>query len=124
MNTLSHLPNDSIAHRCKAYSTAQTETRLLPFFEKKKKEGAYEITLLILCPTSDVARQRFGKHVPAATNTLATIGKLLDAVFSMRFVLYQIICSETKNNKTQNKLRGFSQQTNYTDRTIATCRRG
>jgi hypothetical protein len=30
-----------------------------------------------------VARQRFGKHVPAATNTHAAIQELLDSVFYM-----------------------------------------
>jgi hypothetical protein len=34
---------------------------------------------------------RLGKHVPAATNTLATVEQLLDAVFSMRSVSYQIL---------------------------------
>jgi hypothetical protein len=37
-----------------------------------------------------VARQRLGKHVPATTNTHET-DELLDAVFSMRFVSYQIL---------------------------------
>jgi hypothetical protein len=37
-----------------------------------------------------VARQQQGRHVPAATNTHATV-ELLDAVFSMRS-LYQILC--------------------------------
>jgi hypothetical protein len=32
---------------------------------------------------SAVARQRLGKHVPAAKNTYATIEELLDAVFSV-----------------------------------------
>jgi hypothetical protein len=36
-----------------------------------------------------VARQWLGKHAPAATNIHATTEELLDAVFSMRFVLYQ-----------------------------------
>jgi hypothetical protein len=36
-----------------------------------------------------VARQRLGKHVTVATNTHAAIEELLDASFSMRFVLYQ-----------------------------------
>jgi hypothetical protein len=37
-----------------------------------------------------VARQRLDKHVPATTNTQATI-ELLDAVFSVRSVSYQIL---------------------------------
>jgi hypothetical protein len=42
-----------------------------------------------------VARQRLGKHVPAATNTHATVKELLDPVFSMRSALNQI-CIERK----------------------------
>jgi hypothetical protein len=37
-----------------------------------------------------VARQRLGKHVPAAMNTHATIEELLDVAFYMRLVSYQI----------------------------------
>jgi hypothetical protein len=33
-----------------------------------------------------VAKQRLGKHVPAATNTHTTIEEVLDAVFSVRSV--------------------------------------
>jgi hypothetical protein len=40
---------------------------------------------------TDFARQRLGKHISAATNTHATIYELLDAVFSMRSVSYQIL---------------------------------
>jgi hypothetical protein len=36
-----------------------------------------------------IARQRLGKHVPAATNTHATIEEMLNASFSMRSVSYQ-----------------------------------
>jgi hypothetical protein len=36
-----------------------------------------------------VARQRLGKKVAAATYTQATVEKLLDASFSMRFELYR-----------------------------------
>jgi hypothetical protein len=46
-----------------------------------------------------VARQRLSKHLPAAINTHATIKELLEAVFSARFVTYQLLntlCSETK----------------------------
>jgi hypothetical protein len=39
----------------------------------------------------NVARQRLGKHVPAATNTRATTEELLDALFSMRSMSYQIL---------------------------------
>jgi hypothetical protein len=46
----------------------------------------------------NVARQQLGRYVPAATNTHKTIEELLDAVFSMRSVSYQIylVCSERK----------------------------
>jgi hypothetical protein len=36
-----------------------------------------------------VARQRLGKHIPATTNTYATITELFDASFSMRCLSYQ-----------------------------------
>lgn len=36
-----------------------------------------------------VARQRLGKSIPPATNTHATMEKLLDASFSVLFVSYQ-----------------------------------
>jgi hypothetical protein len=42
-----------------------------------------------------IARQWLDKHVPAVTNTYATIEELLDAVFSMQSVSYQIINSVT-----------------------------
>jgi hypothetical protein len=38
-----------------------------------------------------VARQRLGEYFPAARNTHATIVELLDAVFSMQSVSYQIL---------------------------------
>jgi hypothetical protein len=41
-----------------------------------------------------VARQWLGKHFHMATNTHAQIKELLEAVFSMRPVSYQIIGSE------------------------------
>jgi hypothetical protein len=44
---------------------------------------------------TSVARQLLGKYGPAATNTHAAI-ELLDAVFSMQSVSYQITCSERK----------------------------
>jgi hypothetical protein len=37
------------------------------------------------------ARQRLGKQIPKLTNTHATVEELLDAVFSMRSVSYQIL---------------------------------
>jgi hypothetical protein len=46
---------------------------------------------VILVPGGTVdARQRIDKYFPAATNTHATI-ELLDVVFSMRSVSYQIL---------------------------------
>jgi hypothetical protein len=45
---------------------------------------------LCACVTRTFDRQRLGKHVPAAMNTHATT-ELLDAVFSMRSVSYQIL---------------------------------
>jgi hypothetical protein len=42
-----------------------------------------------MCIASIFAKQWIGKHVPVATNTHATIEQLLNAWFSMRFVLYQ-----------------------------------
>jgi hypothetical protein len=41
-------------------------------------------------PTPIVAGQRLGKHVPAVTSSDGTIEELLDAVFSVRSVSYQI----------------------------------
>jgi hypothetical protein len=38
-----------------------------------------------------VAKQRFGKHVPAAKNRRAVIEELLEEVFSMRSMSYQIL---------------------------------
>jgi hypothetical protein len=38
-----------------------------------------------------VDRQRLSKHVSAATNTHATIEQLLDEVFCMRSLSYQIL---------------------------------
>jgi N-acetylglutamate synthase-like GNAT family acetyltransferase len=58
------------------------------YIERKKKE-ACEITLL--CVNPNVARQQFGKHVLAATNTYVTIEKLLDAVFSVLVVLHEML---------------------------------
>jgi hypothetical protein len=43
-----------------------------------------------------VARQRLGKHLPAAMNSQATMEELLDAVFSMRSVSYQIYVVKEK----------------------------
>jgi hypothetical protein len=44
-----------------------------------------------LCVPPIVARQRLGKHIPAATNTHATIEELLDTILSMRSVFYQAL---------------------------------
>jgi hypothetical protein len=38
-----------------------------------------------------VTRQRLGKHFPAATNTHATVEELLDAVFSMWSLSFQVL---------------------------------
>jgi hypothetical protein len=43
------------------------------------------------CDRNNVARQRIGRHIPAARNTQATIEELLDAVFPMRSVSYKIL---------------------------------
>jgi hypothetical protein len=64
--------------------------RLLPLLKKK---WVYENTLLPVCicpPPSAVVRQRLSKQVSAATNTYVKT-ELLDAVFSMRSVSYQIL---------------------------------
>jgi hypothetical protein len=55
----------------------------LPYFEKNKSR-----LIRLFCSESVsilpfFARQRLGKHVPAATNTHATIEKLLDSSLSM-----------------------------------------
>jgi hypothetical protein len=44
-----------------------------------------------LCVLLNVTRQGLGKHVAAATNTHATIEDLLEEVFPMRSVSYQIL---------------------------------
>jgi hypothetical protein len=49
-----------------------------------------------------VARQRLSKHVPVAKNTHTTMSELLDTVFSMRSVSFEIICRE-KNVDDYNK---------------------
>jgi hypothetical protein len=51
------------------------------------------ITLLCmrLCVPPNVARQPLGKHFPATTSTNTTVEELLDAVFYMRSVSYQIL---------------------------------
>jgi hypothetical protein len=43
-----------------------------------------------------VALQQLGNIISAATNTHATIEEILDTMFSMRSVLYQILNSENK----------------------------
>jgi hypothetical protein len=62
--------------------------------------GVYEVTLLSvwLCFTLIVVRQRLGKHAPAATITHTTIEELLDAVFSLRSVSYQILNMATASS--------------------------
>jgi hypothetical protein len=40
---------------------------------------------------TSAANQWLGKYVPMATNTHATIEELLDTVFSVRFLLCQIL---------------------------------
>jgi hypothetical protein len=51
------------------------------------------MTLLSVCMfvPPKVARQRLSKHVSAATNTCTTTEELLDAVFSVWSVSYQIV---------------------------------
>jgi hypothetical protein len=44
-----------------------------------------------LCIPPTVAKHRFDKHVPAATNTQALIEELADAVFAMWSVSHQIL---------------------------------
>jgi hypothetical protein len=63
----------------------------------KKLKEAHEILLSVyLCVPPIVARKRLGKHIPAATNAKERIEELLDAVFFLRSVSYQIICGERK----------------------------
>jgi hypothetical protein len=42
-----------------------------------------------MCTPLIVAKQQMGKHVPAATNTHATVEELLDPSFSLRSVSYE-----------------------------------
>jgi hypothetical protein len=49
---------------------------------------AHQSTCLYVYPLI-VAKQRLGKHVPAATNTHSTREELLDASFSVRSMSYQ-----------------------------------
>jgi hypothetical protein len=46
-----------------------------------------------------IARQRLGKQVPAARNTHATIKEVLDTVFSMQVVSYQILSALCNGRK-------------------------
>jgi hypothetical protein len=57
---------------------------LLTLKNKSKLVNHLSVCMCIAPPV--VPRQRFGKHVPAATNTQATVQELLDASSSMRFV--------------------------------------
>jgi hypothetical protein len=45
-----------------------------------------------------VAKQRCGKQISAATNKDATIEELLEAVFSMRFVLRLYVEDQRENS--------------------------
>jgi hypothetical protein len=61
----------------------------------KPKSAAYLInpfhkSLCLYVYPSTVARQWLGKNVTAVTNTHETIVELLDVLFSMRSVLYQL----------------------------------
>jgi hypothetical protein len=47
----------------------------------------------------NVTRQRLGNIVPVARNTHETTEELLDAVFSMRSVSYQILCMGPSERK-------------------------
>jgi hypothetical protein len=64
-----------------------------PYFEKIKQKEAYEFILLSvrLCVPLSVTRQQLCNHVPAGTNTHATIEELLGAMFLLRFVSYSIL---------------------------------
>jgi hypothetical protein len=57
-----------------------------------------------------VARQRLGKHVPPATNIHATTEELLDEVFSMQPMSYQIFNMQWKESR---RVSISSQQQNY-----------
>jgi hypothetical protein len=51
---------------------------------------------MCVCPTivepeeTAIARQQPGKYIPMTVNTYATIEELLDIVFSMRYMSYQV----------------------------------
>jgi hypothetical protein len=46
-----------------------------------------------------IARQHLTKHVPAATNIHSTRGKIMDVVFSVRLVSYQIFREQKKESR-------------------------
>jgi hypothetical protein len=52
--------------------------------------------LSMYLPPPNVARQRLGKHLPAATNTHATVEELFDVVFYMPYRIRYSICTERK----------------------------
>jgi hypothetical protein len=60
--------------------------------QKQNQNKAFEINSISVSVYAPfmVTRQRFGKHVPASTNTHATT-EFLDAVFSMRHLSYGIL---------------------------------
>jgi hypothetical protein len=66
-----------------------------PYVEKIKggrwDHLAVYMSVRLCVPHNPVARQRFGKHVSATTNGHARTEELLDAMFSMRFVSYQLL---------------------------------
>jgi hypothetical protein len=71
----------------------------IPYFAKKKKGRLMRspCCLRVRVSPHNVARQRFGKPVPAATNTKATIAELMDVAFSIWSVLIKYsIYSERK----------------------------
>jgi hypothetical protein len=48
-----------------------------PYFGEKNKD-VYEMTLL--CPHHNVAGQRLGKHIPAITNWVSLIERMLESL--------------------------------------------
>jgi hypothetical protein len=70
----------------------------LPYFEKKKRlmrsSSLYPHHLkarTVEPEETPVAKQWLSKYVPVAANTRATIERLLDMMFSMQSVSYQIL---------------------------------
>jgi hypothetical protein len=52
-----------------------------------------------VCLPPNVARQQLGKHVPLVSNTHATEKELLDAVFSVRSMSYDILRIQRKESR-------------------------